>query len=33
MTTYEAMSVAFQSNLVLIGMITVIIMIVANRKK
>ncbi|WP_244913457.1 putative holin-like toxin [Heyndrickxia sporothermodurans] len=33
MTIYEAISVALQSNLLLIGLITVILTIVAKRKK
>ncbi|WP_246050063.1 putative holin-like toxin [Aquibacillus sediminis] len=33
MTTYEAITVALQSNLVLVAVITVVIMIVSNRKK
>lgn len=34
MTTYEAMSVAMQANLVLLGLITIVVMLfVANKKK
>ncbi len=34
MTTYEAMSVAMQANLVLLGVITIVVMLfVANKKK
>lgn len=34
MTSYEAMSVALQSNLVLLGVITIVVMlVVANKKK
>ncbi|MBM7660322.1 hypothetical protein JOC85_001089 [Bacillus mesophilus] len=34
MTTYEAITVIFQSNLVLLGVITIVVMLfVANKKK
>ncbi|MBP2242951.1 hypothetical protein J2Z40_003533 [Cytobacillus eiseniae] len=33
MTTYEAMSIALYSNLVLIGVVTIFIMLSQNKKK
>lgn len=33
MTSYEAMSVAMQSNVVLIGVLTIVVMLVVEKKK